>query len=560
MSGPRKPRRRGYSRRAFLKKAGLSSAAVGLLPMLPGCGHSDGLRSGGALEFRHGVASGDPLSDRVVLWTRISGVASDATATVDYVVARDPQLGDVVKHGSVQTSAQRDFTVKVDATGLQPATTYYYRFHAGDLQSPIGRTRTLPVGSVDRLRIGVVSCASLAHGYFNAYGRLAERADLDLIVHLGDYIYEYGSGQYGNLRAYEPEHEILTLDDYRTRYAQYRGEAELQAMHRQHALINIWDDHETADNSWKDGAYNHNEGEGDWAVRVSGALQAFYEWQPTRELDAGQPRKDYRSFQFGDLVQLTMLEERLLARDQQVPGVINLADTEILLLPIGEVQNADRQMIGSEQEAWLSGQLRQSPAKWKLIGQGVMFGQLKIAGLPNLLSGGVYVNPDQWDGYPAARGRVFDIIDGGGTDAAIDNVVVLTGDIHSSWCMDLTRDPNDPLAPLGGYNPLDGAGAVAVEFVCTSITSPGLDSFAPIKPLIPVLNPHIKYSDFTRKGYLLLDITPQRVIGEHWYVDTITQPSTTEAFGAAYQTADGDNHMSAAEQTSPRSDAPAFAP
>lgn len=531
-------------------------------PLLPGCNkdgiYGDGSGGGGGagvVAFRHGVASGDPLSDRVILWTHVTP-ATDGAVNGTYVMATDPALTQRATSGTFTTDGSKSYTVNIDASGLSPGTTYYYQFESGGVKSLVGRTRTLPVGSIDRLRLAVVSCASLAHGLFNAYRRVADRSDLDLVVHLGDYIYDYATGEYGDARPYEPDGETITLSDYRQRYAQYRRDPDLMELHRQHPIVAIWDDHETADNSWRDGAVNHNEGEGDWNARVGVALQAFYEWMPTRRVDPAQPRKNYRSFRLGNLAELVMLEERLLARDQQIPGVVEVSGAEVVLVPIGEVQSDDRQLIGPEQEAWLATTLQQTPAKWKLIGQGVMFGQFKVAGLPELATGGVYINPDQWDGYPQARSRVFDILTGEGGSAPVDNVVVLTGDIHTSWSMDIATDPNNPLV----YSAATGAGSIAVEFVATSVTSPGLDSFTPLLPLVPVMNPHMKYVEFTRKGYLLLDVTPERVVGEHWYIDTIDTASTVETLGNAMQVADGENHLTSAEQTAPRANPPPRAP
>lgn len=558
MSGPRKTRRGLWSRRRFLRSSLFSTVAAGA-PML---GAQTTQAADRAQCFMHGVASGDPLSDRVIIWTRVSvDVAAGTKVAVDYQLARDPGLQDLVRSGTVMTGSGRDYTVKIDVKGLQPGTTYYYRFSCDGQASPVGRTRTLPTGRVDHLRIAVACCSSLAHGYFNAYRCIAQRQDLDLVVHLGDYIYEYGSGQYGDLRAYEPAHEILSLTDYRQRHAQYKRDPDLQALHRQHPMVNIWDDHETANNAWRDGAENHNAGEGDWAQRVSAALRAYYEWIPMREPDPAVPRRDYRSFQLGDLVELTMLEERLLARDLQTDGLVRLAGANFVFAPIGNIRDTGRQLLGADQEAWLASTLRSTPARWKLIGQGVMFGQLKLAGLPEFtLGGGVYVNPDQWDGYPAARQRVFDILAGDARNAGIDNVVVLTGDIHCAWSMDLSPDPSNPLPLLGGYNALSGKGSRAVEFVATSVTSPGLDQLAPLTATLRVLNPHIKYSNLKQRGYLLLDVTPERVVGEHWFVQTVAQSSTVETLGAAYQTRSGANHLSKATQTQPRSNPPPFAP
>ena len=250
------------ARRKFIRNF---SVALSAIP-LAACGGDDDA-SYESITYAHGVASGDPLADRVILWTRVSGPTSGRVA-VNYAVYADPQLTQAVTDGATETDETRDYTVKIDAAGLQPGTTYYYQFESGGVKSPVGRTRTLPAGGVERVRIGVVSCASYAHGLFNAYARVAARQDLDLVLHLGDYIYEYSSGTgtdaYGDFRQYEPAKEIIDLTDYRQRYAQYRLDADLQALHRQHPMINIWDDHETADNSWRDGAVNHTpDSEGD---------------------------------------------------------------------------------------------------------------------------------------------------------------------------------------------------------------------------------------------------------------------------------------------------------
>lgn len=577
----RKPRRQGITRRQFLIRAGAGAAMFGAMPMLPGCGRSDPVVGDTLIEnpFKHGVASGDPMSDRVILWTRITAPVT-APVPVSYVVASDPEMKNVVSKGLANATAERDYTLKVDAQGLQPFTTYYYQFTVGHFSSPIGRTRTLPTGSPERLRFGVVVCSSLAHGLFNAYRRVAERADLDFVLHLGDYIYEYSSGAdghevYGTFRTYEPPHEILTLQDYRMRHAQYKRDADLQELHRQHPMINIWDDHEFADNAYKDGAVNHNENgfdEGPWSVRVANALQAYYDWMPTREPhDKTMPRRDNRSLVFGDLAELILLEERVGARDKQLPGnvppevLLNLVPPLASALPVGpftqtgDYADATRTMLGDDEEAWLIGRLRNSASRWKLLGQGVMFAQLKVLGAPNALGTSIYLNSDQWDGYAPARDRIFNALKGDGTNAKVDNVVVLTGDIHSSWGNDLTPDPNNLLESAGGYNALNGNGSLAVEYVCTSITSPGLEQLAPVQDVLRLNNPHIKYVDLAKKGYMVMDVTPERVQGEWWYIDTITAPSNKQSFGTALQVVAGSNHLVAATQSTPKDNPPPLA-
>jgi alkaline phosphatase D len=540
------PALKAPSRRDFFR-AGGGAALLAAVPLLPA-------QAAGAV-FQHGVASGDPLSDRVILWTRVTPQDAGTNAiTVQWRAAADPGFTQPLAGGRVRTTTERDFTVKVDLAGLAPGRTLYYRFEALGAVSPIGRTRTLPK-ETGHLRIAVASCSNHAYGLFNAYRRIAERADLDLVLHLGDYLYEYGDGQYGNFRPTEPPTEIVTLADYRTRHAQYKADADSQAMHRQHPLVPIWDDHETANDAWKSGAENHDTAtEGLWAVRRRAALQAYYEWMPVREpADRRQPQ---RSFRLGGLAEITMLEQRLSGRSKQLEGTVPIPGLGLGFTASGPFLDPDRTLLGAGQETWLAGTLAASPARWKLIGQGVMFAQLKALGRSNADGGGLFVNPDQWDGYPPCRDRVFDMI-----DAAQGNVVVLTGDIHSAWANDLARDPNNPDVASGGYDKATGAGSRAVEFVATSITSPGLpDPDGVFTGIITSQNPHIKYVDLDRRGYLLLDLKPERVVGEFWVIDTVTAPSAVQFLGAAWEVRDGTNHLVPSAQTPPKANPPAPAP
>ena len=561
MSGPHKTpvrvRAPGTSRRGFFfKTSAVAAAAVAAGPSLalvagPGAG---------AL-FQHGVASGDPLSDRVILWTRVTLAQPRSAVNVSWLVARDPAMTQVVQRGSAKTNPARDYTVKVDAAGLQPGTTYYYRFKVDGQDSPVGRTRTLPVGAVQRLRLAVVSCSNHAYGYFNAYRRVAERADLDAVVHLGDYLYEYGPNQYGSARTPEPPNEMVTLGDYRLRHAQYKRDADLQAVHQQHPMICIWDDHEITNDSWQGGAQNHSEGsEGTWASRVQVGLQAYYEWMPVRIPDAAQPRRNQRAFAFGDLIDLVMLEERLSARSKQLTAAIPTQFGNAFV-QTGAFADPARTLLGAEQEAWLAGRLRTSPARWKFIGQGVMFAQLKLQGAPLAAGGGLFINTDQWDGYQPARDRVYDILKGTAQHPPVDNCVVLTGDIHSAWAADLTQDPNNPNLATGGYSAATGQGSRAVEFVATSITSPGLnDAGNNTANLLRGINPHFKHIDFNQRGYLLVDVTPQRVTGEWWTVDTVASASNVQTFSVAFEVQHGSNRLQPGAQTTPRADPPAPAP
>jgi alkaline phosphatase D len=278
--------------------------------------------------FEHGVASGDPLSDRVVIWTRATPAQPVDRVPLRWVVAEDDALSAVVAEGEVAAAAARDYTAKVDVAGLEPGRTYHYGFFAGETASPVGKTKTLPVESIETLRIAVFSCSNYPFGRFHAYADMATRPSVDVAVHLGDYIYEYG-GEYGwgweegmaTGRTHEPQHEIVTLADYRTRYAQYRSDPDLQAAHAAAPWILVWDDHEICNNPWVNGAQNHNEdrGEGTWEDRKAAALMAYYEWMPIREPEPGRVREAiWRKIDFGGLASLVMLETRLTGRSRQL--------------------------------------------------------------------------------------------------------------------------------------------------------------------------------------------------------------------------------------------------
>jgi len=371
-------------------------------------------------------------------------------------------------------------------------------------------------------------------------------ADLDAVLHLGDYLYE-GAGGSGE-RTHAPAREIISLADYRERHGQYRSDLDLQAMSRQHPFITVWDDHESTNDSWRDGAENHTEGaEGVWAERKGFAQRAYDEWMPIRYPEPGNLARIWRQFRFGELLDLVMLDTRLFDRDQQLGTP-----------PPAAAGDPGRRLIGPEQRQFLLDALSAPGVTWKLIGQQVMFGQLKVVGTPNVINdGGQYLNGDQWDGYRDERQAIFDHIAANG----IDNTVVLTGDIHTSWAMDLTPDPNNPVELAGGYNPLTGGGSLGVEFVGTSVTSSGLPELAAVQDVLRVVNPHIKYVDLERKGYLLVDVTPTRTTGEWWYLSTIAERGGSESFGTAYPVDAGANRLGAATAaTTPKAEAPALAP
>jgi alkaline phosphatase D len=500
--------------------------------------------------FLHGVASGDPGPDRVILWTRVTpepGRELDSVA-VTWRLARDPQLRDIAAQGVVDANPARDHTVKLDPVGLEPGAAYWYQFEARGSRSPIGRTRTLPVGRVERVRLGFCSCANLPQGHFNAYGALARRNDLDAVLHLGDYLYEYGNGEYGDGTALgrvpEPAHEIVSLGDYRRRHAQYKRDPELQELHRQHAVVAVWDDHESANNSWMGGAENHGLGEGDWQVRKRAAIRAYLEWMPVREMPgAGSDSRDariYRGFRFGDLADLWMLDTRLVGRS--APLERDLA---------APWDDPNRSLLGAAQEAWLLEQLSRSAEDgvgWRVLGQQVFFSPLAMPGKTP--------NPDAWDGYPVARARLLDRIE----RDAIENVVVLTGDIHSSWALDVARTPFDPAT----YDRATGRGSLAVEFVAPAVSSSALGTFPRAVEAFrdaEKTHPHLHWLDMDRQGYGLLDLERGRAQGEWWFVETVREARLDERFARAFRTRAGRSHLEPVVLASrPRADRPPCAP
>jgi alkaline phosphatase D len=527
------------SRRDFL----YTTAATGALGLIRLHAQSP---SEGRRIFLHGVASGDPLSDRVMLWTRVTAPET-SQPEVSWELARDTAFKRVVAKGMVTTGASRDFTVKVDAGLLEPGSTYYYRFEALGEPSPIGRTRTLPAAGAQRVRLALVSCSNLPYGYFNVYRRIAERPDLDAVVHLGDYIYEYQNGRYGDGaplgRVPEPDAEIVTLADYRTRHAQYKRDPDLQEVHRQHPFVVVWDDHELANNTWRDGAQNHNPetGEGEWPVRRAAAIQAYLEWMPIREDRATRRVRIYRSFAFGDLADLIMLDTRVVDRDVQAAA----RDA------VSAIDDPVRTLLGAPQEQWLFAELTASGRAgvgWQLLGQQVMFA-------PGSLPGAPAASTDNWDGYRSSRARLLDAIEA----SRLRNVVVLTGDVHSSWAYDVPRDP------WNAYDPVRGTGSLAVEIVTPAITSPtGFGTPEQAARRVEGLlrnRPHLKYVEGTHRGYVVLDVTRERVQADWFFVPTIAERSAAEQFDRGFFTSVGESRLQPATAPAPSmSSAPAPAP
>ncbi|MGH3371684.1 MAG: alkaline phosphatase D family protein, partial [Nocardioidaceae bacterium] len=443
------------------------------------------------------------------------------------------------------TGPGRDHTVKLEATGLQPGTTYFYRFLYDGVASRVGRTRTAPapLASPRNLRFGVVSCANLPGGYFSAYRHLARRDDLDAVLHLGDYLYEYGPGSYGEVRSPEPPREMVSLADYRRRHAQYKQDQDLQLLHAKNPFIVTWDDHEVTNDQWSDGAENHQpETEGDYLARRHRAHRAYDEWMPVRmgaEVALGDGTRLFRRLRFGTLAELSMLDLRTYRSQQSQQLVFPAPSVD------GSVSDPDRTITGSGQMRWLKESLREDRAQWKLVGNPVMIAPVVFPPLPRdvtrrindvtglLPEDGVPYNVDQWDGYTADRHEVLGHL----ADHGVQNTVFLTGDIHSGWACDLPLD--------AGTYPTESGRSVATEFVCTSITSDNLDditgsprrtSSLAVEAAIQANNRHVKYLNFDDHGFSVLDVTAARTQMDYFVISDRTDPDATASWTASWAT------------------------
>ncbi|MCB5910480.1 alkaline phosphatase D family protein [Streptomyces pinistramenti] len=493
--------------------------------------------------FLHGVASGDPLPDGILLWTRVTpapsavpGSGRGPATEVGWEVAADRDFSTVVARGSTTATAAADHTVKADVRGLRPATRYFYRFTAHGAHSPVGRTRTAPAhdAAAGHVRFGVVSCANWESGYFSPYRHLAARADLDAVLHLGDYLYEYKSGAYPDfphvVRPHSPAHELLTLADYRTRHGVHKTDPDALALHAAHPVIAMWDDHEFADNAWSGGAVNHTpETEGSWSARMAAAKQAYFEWMPVRPSTAGTT---YRRLRFGTLADLHLLDLRSFRDEQAKPGS-------------GAVDDPGRTLTGRAQLDWLKAGLERSDTAWRLVGTSVMISQVAFGAVPAHLLGplagilglpqeGLAVNTDQWDGYTDDRRELLGHL----SDRSIGNTVFLTGDIHMAWANDV---------PLRAAT-YPATAPVATEFVVTSVTSDNVDDILHVAPqtvslagaaAIRAANRHVKWLDMDSHGYGVLDVTAERTQMDYFAVSDKTDPQATSRLLRSYRTRSG---------------------
>ena len=512
-----------------------------------------------AARFDHGVASGDPSPDGAILWTRatpVEGQGGDIPLTW-HVAPMDGRDAVGLRTGRIAARGARDFTAKVEVTGLQPGRDYRYWFEAADGRRSVeGRFRTLPRGRVEDLVLAVVSCQLYPGGLFNAYDAIAKAERMDAVLHLGDYIYEYGADGYGAAigrklnRLPEPTHEIVTLADYRQRHAQVKRDPDMQAAHARTAFICVWDDHEVANDDWIGGAENHDpKTEGDWAKRKAAAMQAYFEWMPIRDPKPGQPWAAInRSFEFGDLATVVMLETRLLARSKQVAAKGDAPEPDEYAAMMAERARPDRELLGAGQLEWIERTLArsvQAGTPWQVIGNQVVMAridgpdlekQMGEEGYAKLTAGlsdgarkqladaqasyraGLPLNFDSWDGYPAARERLYAAFRRAGS-----RPVVVSGDSHAAWANDL-------------YD-ADGR-LVAAEFAGTSITSPSWGDLMPgIGREIAAANPKVvRFCDQDHKGWLHLTLTRDTATARYMTVSTVLAKPYAPGIAAIWRT------------------------
>ncbi|PCK32756.1 alkaline phosphatase D family protein [Pseudoalteromonas piscicida] len=551
-----------FTRRDFIKSALMGVGAATISVSLVGCGSSDSkavATNDFAVSFNHGVASGDPLADSVILWTRVTPEGTPSSVDVTLQVSETEDFGVLLQSHQLSALAKNDYTVKVDLNGLSANSRYFYRFVTKDTHSPIGKCKTLPVNDVTEVKLAVMSCANYPAGYFHVYAQAAKRSDLDAVLHLGDYIYEYGMGGYAtedaqamgrDLEADNAE-EILSLDDYRRRYAKYRTDVGLQALHASVPFIAVWDDHEVCNDSYMGGAENHNEGEGEYSARKLAALQAYYEWMPVRPMVKGQLESLYRKFEFGDLLSLYMLDTRHESRAQALDyqNYIDPATGQVDFEGFqADLSSPSQQLLGVNQLTWLTDNIKTSAAKWQVLGQQVLMTKMMIpaellmslanpsaqmsaqlselaqikgrllAGDPSLtepekarVTFTAPYNLDAWDGYPVEREVILQT-----AKAANKNLVVVAGDTHNAWSGKLRNAKGE----VCGY-----------EYATASVSSPGLEQYLQLNDeqalqfadVLQLLVDDLEYANIHQRGYLTLTFTKEKVQSEWHFVNTVKQ-------------------------------------
>jgi len=551
------------SRRHFVIQLAALTAAASAGVALTGCGGGDDELV--PPRFDYGVASGDPLADRVILWTHAQFAGLSDDVPLAWEVASDAAFTTLIASGSARATAAAGHTVKVDAAGLSAGKDYFFRFRWDQHSSPVGKTRTLPAAGATSLALAVLTCSNYPAGYFHAYAEAAKSA-AKYAVHLGDFIYEYAADGYASTdaaalgRVSQPATECIKLDDYRKRYAQYRSDPDSKTFHAAMPVIAVWDDHEVANDTFKNGAENHTEGaEGRFTERRAAAVQAWHEWLPVRAPDAKDLLKIYRSFDFGGLAAMHMLETRLIGRDKQITFT-ELLNPATAGTAMATLASPARSMMGATQLAWLQGQLAASKSTWQVLGQQVLMARMEFpvsvlsalnpdntgadavaagqkaindyltakatsAQAPGMLTDtqkallNPAINPqlgynlDAWDGYPVEREIVLSTAKQLGK-----KLVVLAGDTHNAWASQLTL--------------LDGT-VVGYEFATTSVSSPGFEEYLPTltpdqsKAIFLGVVDDLKYADTHRRGFMLMQFTPTEARGTWHFVSTVKSRSYT---------------------------------
>jgi len=521
---------RHLGRRRFLTLTA-AAAALAFAVDLPAAGAAAAATLDAAridvFPFTLGVASGDPLPDSVVLWTRLApapyqpdGGLPAQPVDVDWEMAQDESFAVPVAQGTATAHPEFHHTVHVEVQGLDAGRVYYYRFRAGAWLSPTGRTRTAPAAgaAAPALTFAAVSCQAYTDGYFTAHRHLSED-DVDLVFHLGDYIYEYAVDAAGGARKYTDralpalfDHETGTLEDYRLRYALYRTDADLQAAHAMHPFVVTWDDHETENNYA--GSIPENAVPPDqFLIRRAAAYRAYWENQPLRmpQLPVGPDAQLYRRLFWGRLAQFDVLDTRQYRSDQ--------AYGDGKHIPGPESEDPARTMTGAAQEAWLLDGWKASTARWNVVPQQVCFAQRKMD-----LNTVAEVSMDAWDGYPASRRRVLD----GAKAAGVENLMVLSGDVHVAYAFDIKDDFDDPASRTLG-----------TEIVATSIASGQNGTERPSNwATYTTANPHLKFYD-GRRGYVTVSLTDARARADFKTVPYVTTPGAPLSTAASFVTEAG---------------------
>ncbi|MDT0264762.1 alkaline phosphatase D family protein [Streptomyces sp. DSM 44915] len=519
---------RRLDRRRFLTVTG-AAAALAFAVNLPNTASAAAPADGAALPtdpFTLGVASGDPLPDSVVLWTRLApeplapdgGLPAEAVE-VAWEIAADPAFDRIVAAGTATAHPEFQHSVRVEPAGLAPATTYYYRFRAGRWRSETGRTRTAPAPDARpaAVRFGLVSCQRYDQGFYTAYRHLAAEPDLDAVLHLGDYLYEYPVNATAGVRNTPvPAHlnrETHTLEDYRLRYALYHSDPDLRAAHAAHPFIVTWDDHEV-DNNYAGAVSEQDVPAEEFLVRRAAAYRAYWENMPLRapQLPDGPDLRLYRRLRYGRLAQLDILDTRQYRDDQahgdgwQVPGEA--------------AADPARTLLGAAQERWLADGWRDSTARWNLLPQQVTFARRR-----NRVEGPWPLSMDAWDGYPAARERLLTAAE----RAGVDNLVVCTGDVHVHYAFDLKADWDDP-----------DSRTLGVELVTSSISSGGDGAERPANwAALTEANPHLRFYD-GRRGYVVLTLDAEQLRADFRTVDAVSTPDAGVGTAASFVSRAGD--------------------